>query len=757
MTDTSGNLERQRALFARFWEARDIFSKVEGGSLYPRWIGSEDRFWYDRRVGDDWEFILFDARTAEKKVLCHRSDLMEALGRHAPSCEDGTITKVSVMEGSHELRFEARGSVWHYNPATEAIVQIHAAMGMNRSVSPDGTKEIWCADGNLLLRDLNSGATRPLTSDGEELNAYGVIPMPMRSLIEFSPQGRWSPDSRYFFTLQVDDRHVEKNYWIDYVPQTGHRPVLHSHPTPYPGDKPAQLRLLILDTLSGDQVTVDQYLHPTRMCDTPFGTNLAWWSQDGSTAYVAKHSDRERKLALLRIDPSTGETVTLFEEAADYPIALGTSLYSAALIYPLRQSNEVVWYSEKTGQAHLYLHCLRSGKELRSITSGDWRVIEVLEVIEERREAFIIAGGRDPNDPWLTRLCKISIDTGELTDLSEKFGLDYNGWRAGEHRLQSRLGLTGDNWDLVSAVSPSGEYVVQSAGCIDRMPEHFITDRNGKRKVLLEKGHYDLPTWWRWPKRMKFKADDGITDIYGLVWEPMARLDGKAPVIDIIYGAPQLAIVPKSAFVTDEVLDGFPNAAAFAATGAYAVLIDGRGVVGRERAFHDHVVGAIHQASDVKDHIAFIRQLAELDPAVDIDRVGITGFSGGGYGAANAKLRHPEFFKVAVACAGNYDQAVFWQTWGERYLGEYDPETYREQAVKTHARNLEGKLMLVHGLMDKGVHPAGMFQLLEALIAEDKDPDMIVIPSAAHEVNRYMWKRILIYFEEHLYGEFTEI
>jgi dipeptidyl-peptidase 4 len=175
-----------------------------------------------------------------------------------------------------------------------------------------------------------------------------------------------------------------------------------------------------------------------------------------------------------------------------------------------------------------------------------------------------------------------------------------------------------------------------------------------------------------------------------------------------------------------------------------------RGITGRDRDFRESVVGHLELTSNLEDHVHVIRTLADSDPGIDLGRVGVTGFSGGGFLAAHAALRHGDLYKVAAACSGNYDQAVFWKTWGERYLGRYDPETYAAQAARTYASGLTGKLLLIHGMMDKGVHPAGMFQLLDALIRADKDPDVLVLPAAAHEVNDYAWRRIMKYFDAHL-------
>jgi dipeptidyl-peptidase 4 len=137
---------------------------------------------------------------------------------------------------------------------------------------------------------------------------------------------------------------------------------------------------------------------------------------------------------------------------------------------------------------------------------------------------------------------------------------------------------------------------------------------------------------------------------------------------------------------------------------------------------------------------------------LDLERVGITGFSGGGYATAGAMLRYPEFYKVGVAGSGNYDQRLFWAPWGERYQGLLDGKNYDTQAHDHLADRLDGKLMLIHGLLDVGCHPAALFRLTEALSRANKDYDLLLAAQAAHQATGYTTRRLWDYFVRHLAG-----
>ena len=259
----------------------------------------------------------------------------------------------------------------------------------------------------------------------------------------------------------------------------------------------------------------------------------------------------------------------------------------------------------------------------------------------------------------------------------------------------------------------------------------------------------ECPRFWRWPQTVSLTAADGKTEINALVFKPSdydpAR---KYPVIDYIYGGPQIAYVP-TGFAQGAYLD----AASLAELGFVTVMIDGRGTAQRSRAFHTASYGKVETASNLDDHIAGIRQLAAADPAIDASRVGIIGFSAGGYMAASAMLRYPDFFKVGIAASGNHDQRLFWSTWGERYEGYPVGDNYKSQANLTYAANLKGKLLLVHGLLDSGVHPAAVFQLEQALIDNNKDFDLLLFPRSHHDIPGYGTRRTWDYFVANLAGE----
>jgi len=157
----------------------------------------------------------------------------------------------------------------------------------------------------------------------------------------------------------------------------------------------------------------------------------------------------------------------------------------------------------------------------------------------------------------------------------------------------------------------------------------------------------------------------------------------------------------------------------------------------------------------LEDQISGIRQLAEIHPFIDTDRVGVWGHSGGGFATAAAMFRYPEFYKVGISESGNHDNRNYEDDWGERYIGLLQDDNYERQANQNYAENLQGKLMLAHGAMDDNVPPYNTYLVVDALIKANKDFDLIIFPHARHGFGRdsyYMMRRRWDYFVKHLQG-----
>jgi dipeptidyl-peptidase-4 len=736
-------------------QAANVHRWILNENVVPHWIPGHDQFWYRRELTDGHRFTTVDAATGAKADAFDHARLAKALGeRTGKSFDPNALPLYNLsIDTDGVVRFTSLGKAWRFDRA-EALSEEAAPRG-NYALSPDGKLCIFSKDSNLWVEDLKTGTQTQLTSDGETYYAYGAPPA-ARLASSPTPYVVWSPDSARIFTAQTDDRKVLDLPLIDFAPQDGIRPRIFHTKASMPGDpNTTTFRLVIIDVATGHHTAVRYPPIPAvRMNDSPMEGNRVWWGADSKTAYFVDVERGEKVVHVSAVEAGSGEVRELFAERSDTYVELGSDVYEAAAIRSLPKSNELIWYSERSGWAHLYLYSLATGKLIRPLTSGNWLVRNILGVDENRREVYVSVGGRTSRkNPYYREIAKVNLDSGVMKILSSSDEdhevLEEGGISNQEADLEITAGA--DPKSLVG-FAPSGNYFVEAVTTASMPAKTVLRDREGKLIATVEAGDATrVPRFWRWPQAISLTAADGKTEINGLVFKPSDYDPAKKyPVIDYIYGGPQAAYVP-TAFAHGAYLE----AASLAELGFVTVMVDGRGTAQRSRAFHTASYGKVETASNLDDHIAGIRQLSVVDPAIDASRVGIIGFSAGGYMAASAMLRYPDFFRVGVAASGNHDQRLFWSTWGERYEGYPVGDNYKEQANLTYAANLKGKLLLVHGLLDIGVHPAAAFQLEQALIAHNKDFDLLLFPRSHHDIPGYGTRRTWDYFVTNLAGEST--
>lgn len=735
-------------------QALDHYKVFQNLTVLPHWV-SKTEFWYSREteVGSEW--VMVDVAEGTKRPAFDHRKLAAALTRVGGKPVDAKNLPLRGLEirlQPDTLRFWALGTHWDYLPSKNRLTKHESATDTWR-VAPNGKLAVFSRDNNLWLVDLQTKKEKQLTTDGESLYAYGANPSATGRPAQ-QPEVIWSPDSKRILAIQTDDRQVKELPMINSAPEKdGLRAKAWSTRTAFPGDPHvATFRMVSIDVGTGEQVAAKHRAVPAvRMNDTPTGGGRVWWNKDGHLAYFVDIDRGERMARVIEFNTDTGDTRTVFSETADKYFECGENVYMPCAITPLPATDEVLWYSERSGMAHLYLYNLVTGKLEHPVASGDWRVRDVLGANESSREVYVtISGNVADKDPYYRSVAKIGIDDGKVTLLSDD-DADHIVEYPGSFDLLVAAFKDGVDPESVSGLSPGHDYFVETTGTVARLSQTVVRrTADGSLVMQLEQATAPgLPkNGWHWPERVELTAADGKTVICGAVFRPTGFSAGKKyPVVDFIYGGPQVANVPT---VIDS--GNYGTAQAIADLGFVVVMIDGRGTTGRSRAFHEASYGNLQNASNLEDHIAGLRELAKRYPYLDLDRVGIYGFSGGGYMTAQAMMRFPKFFKVGVAGSGNYDQRLFWNTWGERYQGMLKGDNYLAQATTTYAGNLEGKLLFVHGLQDNGVHPSALWQLIQALEDHNKPYDLVIEPRAAHELTGYAMVRMWNYFVRNLAG-----
>jgi dipeptidyl aminopeptidase/acylaminoacyl peptidase len=399
----------------------------------------------------------------------------------------------------------------------------------------------------------------------------------------------------------------------------------------------------------------------------------------------------------------------------------------------LPNSNELIWFSERDNWGQLYLYDRRTGKLKNQITTGEGNVTEVLRVDEKNRLIYFLGVGREKGrDPYFVHLYRIAFDGKNPTLLTPEDATHQISW------------------------APSGKYFVDSYSKPDVPPVTVVRDSNGKLIANVAKADVSrlVAAGWMPPIPFTTKARDGVTDLYGLMFKPNNFDPSKKyPIINHIYPGPQVGSIGSRNFSPVR-----GDTQALAELGFVVVELDGMGTPLRSKKFHDAYYADMGD-NTLPDQIAAMKQLAQREPAIDLDRAGIYGHSGGGFATADAMFRYPDFFKVGISEAGNHDNREYEDDWGEMYQGLVETKSegssnYDDQANENMAKNLKGHLLLAHGTGDDNVPPYNTLLVVNALIKANKDFDLILLPNRHHGFGNepYMVRRRWDYFTRYLLG-----
>lgn len=716
---------------------------VSRAAVRPNWL-DDDRFWYRNQIPDGSEFVLVDPARGTKAPAFDHAAVAAALASASGASTSATTLPFTTFEYTADrqaIAFTARDRHWRCDVAGKACTETGRAArrtgggpgGAARYdvPSPDGRRTAFVRDHNLWVRDLVTGAEVQLTTDGEPEFAYARNDAGWTRSV--TPVVVWSPDSRKIATFRHDSRLVGDMTFVDTVVghNTGTRLKM-----PLPGDeKIFMIERVIVDVDAAQVVKLQMGLDPHRstLCDHVVCGGV-WadvqWSPDASElAFVS--SSRDHKRADLRIaDAATGRVRDVLTEQVDTFYESGQGRVNWRY---LAKTGEALWFSRRDDWSHLYMYDARTGALKHRVTSGEGNVAQVLRVDEDARQIYFVGNGREPGrDPYFRHFYRASLDGGAATL------------------------LTPENADHTIDVSPSGRYFVDSYSTPPTPPVSVLRDASGKVVLELERADISrlVAAGWQPPIPFTVKARDGKTDLYGLMYRPTHFDETKRyPIINHIYPGPQTGSVGSRSFSPSRA-----DTQAIAELGFIVVQIDGMGTPWRTRSFHEAYYGDMGD-NTLPDQVAGMKELASRHPWIDLDRAGIYGHSGGGFATAGAMFRYPDFFKVGVSQAGNHDNRIYEDDWGEKWQGllvrNADGTTnYDDQANQNHAHKLKGKLLLAHGTMDTNVPPDSTLLVVDALIEANKDFDLIMLPNRGHGFGNepYMMRRRWDFFVKHLLG-----
>ena len=712
------------------WNATKLVFNTE---VCPNWIAESDRFWYRRTGRGGVTFMRVDPATGRSEPAFDHVRLAAALSQAAGAYYVHTALPFETIEfvnDAQAIRFDAAERRWTCDLTTyECIPGDKEEQSKTDVRSPDGTWAAFVRDDNLFLREIASGAERQVTTDGTQHNAYAMLPGSSLSAVTdrvigkpATPVLQWSPDSTKFVSYRLDEREVRDMYLLQSVPTDGTaHPTLHPYRYPLVGDAHLPLaHLVVVDAETGGVTPLETEPLAAMTRSTPFEQRNVWWSGDSTHIFAISQRRGNRSVALQIADAATGTSHTILEEDGPSHVYPHHVPMANTNVHEVGHGEAVTWWSQRSGWGNLALYDVATGTMKAQLTSGAWTVRDTLRVDAENGWISFTAGGREEGrDPYYRHLYRCTLDGSDLTL------------------------LTPEDADHSVTFSPSGAYFVDTYSRVDLPPVSVLRKADSTLVATLEEADISALTemGWRFPERFTIKARDGVTDLYGCIYRPTHFNPARRyPVLDSIYPGPQTIHTPKAFGGGESGGRNFWQDQALAELGFTVVNIDGMGTPYRSKAFVDVAYGKhFGEAGGLEDHIVGLKQLAARDPSLDLDRVGIYGHSGGGFASAHALLSFPDFYKVAVSSAGNHNQMGYLAGWGERYIGIPEGDNYAGQINASLAVRLKGKLLLVHGELDDNVHSSLTMQLVDALIAANKDFDLLIIPFTNHGFFDLRW------------------
>lgn len=726
---------------------RSAWSGLTENIAWPaQWIEGTHRFVYRKTVPGGFQFIVMDAETRQKQPAFDHDRLAAALsaatgkvfsGLHLPFTEPST--EVEIGAGGRELTAQFDEAAFKCSLSEylcsrlpphrgrqprgfEAVRDLRVPADNSPKKSPDGHWLAFVQNWNIAVRAAAGGDAQLLSSDGSEGEFY-------------DPESiAWSPDSKKLAAYRVRPGFPRKVSRVVSSPPDQVQPKLAVQLYPKPGDAVDIDRPVIfhIEDKSQLQVPFDQF-------PNPFTMSPLIWRKD-SRALTFEYDQRGHQV------------YGLFEVNADTAaVRVVASDRSATFVNVWRRfshdvkglGREIIWMSERDGWNHLYLYDGLTGRVKNQITRGEWVVRDVVKVDDDKRQIWFAANGMRKNeDPYFQHYYRIDFDGTHLTPIT-----------------------TASAYHDV-AFSTDMAYYVDTYSRID-MPNIAELHRTADGTLLAEVERGDITqlvaAGFKAPEVFVAKGRDAKTDIWGIIVRPQNFDPAKKyPVIENIYAGPHSSFVPKTfwPFGPHAGGDKVLGMQSLADMGFIVVQIDGMGTLNRSKAFHDVAWKNLGDAG-LPDRILWHQAAAAKYPYYDISRVGIYGASAGGQNALSALEFHPEFYTVAVAYAGCYDNRMDKIDWNEQWMGWPVDASYAKSSGVQHAKNLVGHILLVVGEQDTNVDPSSTMQVVNALIKARKDFDLLVVPNEGHSVFRstgdvsYGLRRQYDFFVRHLLHEPT--
>ena len=686
-----------------------------GGTNYRNMIPQSRtlRWWGDQlvRVGADtcWTVSVKDGK---EKVLLTRTqinnwqggDVVKSLSGVAFPYADKPLALLSGGGKSMLVNFKTRKIVWSQAKGDEQAAEWNSVSRARAYVSGDN---LYVTDGN--------GETRQLTTDGSRDIVYGQSV----HRNEFGIDGGlfWNQDGTRLAFYRMDQSMVADYPLVD-VPELedSSRYIAAPAPEKYPmaGQTSHLVTVGIYDLATGGIL----YLDAGDPTDRYF-TNVTW-SPAGDIVYMQELNRDQNDCRLVSYSAVTGKRIAeLYRETSDKYVEP-----QHPIMFLPWNDEAFLMQSQKNGYNHLYLFD-KTGHELRQLTHGDWVVMDVLG-FDSSTHSIIIAANAD--SPIQKNLYRVGVDDGGLTRIDE----GGRGWHEG---LLSESG----KWLIDNYQEPDVPRNIAIVNTATAVSKRYFTAPNPW-------DGYTVPEY----RCGSIKADDGVTDLYYRMVLPVDFDPGKKyPTVVYVYGGPHAHNVDARWHYASRSWETY-----MAQRGYLLFIMDNRGSENRGRDFEQATFRQLGQV-EMRDQMRGVDYLRSLQ-YVDTTRMGVHGWSFGGFMTISLMTNYPDVFKVGVAGGPVIDWKWYEVMYGERYMDtpQTNPDGYEMTSLINRAKDLKGRLQIIIGLNDPTVVPQHAYSFLKACIAAGTQPDFFVYPGQGHNMRGHqsvhLHERITRYFDDYL-------
>ncbi len=796
LTAQDGASERQVKkanynLAGRFTQ-RNIANSISSVSVQPHWFKNSDKFWYAWKSMSGTKFYIVDPKKATKEELFDMPKLAREIteivkdpfdAQHLPirglKLKDDKYFIFYIQSSQnrqfpvdtsksakprHNNRNEKQKFYFSYNIETKELKDItkeeqdkKALYPSYVNIAPDGSYGVYVKNANLYMMDSSSMrkmvldpkdttiVEQKLTNDGTRDFSWGYDnymgnDQQDTTARDYVENLVWSPDSKYFATIRWDMTKVKELWVINSL--SNPRPSLETYKYMMPGeDSPTgHLFLYNLKDKNFKYINTFKYkdqglsfeVNSVSVKDSYSKYNAKKWKGTNEGFYINRQSRNMKNYDLCYVDIKNDTLKTIVTEK------LNTYVESRP-IKLIDGGKKFIQWSERNGWANLYLYN-SDGSLIRNLTEGSYHVDKILGVNEADGYVVFSACGVNPNEnPYQIHTYRVSLKGGDIKQLDI------------------------DDMNVSAYISDDAKYFVANYSRVDTTPQvalYSTSSKSNKPILHLEKADLSrlFAMGYKFPERFKVKADDGITDLYGVMYKPYDFDSTKVyPIIDYVYPGPQVEAVniswSSNMLRTDRL----------AQLGFIVVTVGNRGGhPNRSKWYHNYGYGNLRDYG-LADQKYAIQQLADKHKFININKVGIHGHSGGGFMSTAATLYYSDFFKAAVSAAGNHDNSIYNRWWGEQHHGvkedvmQGDTTFYFQVANNQElAYNLKGHLLLVTGDIDNNVNPANTIRLVNALIRANKRFELCVLPGQRHSfgyMDEYFFWKMADWFSKWLIGD----